>query len=100
VVPAIALMLPGTSFIKFAVVFVFSGLYMGVWETLESAAAAMFLPAPIRGLGFGTLATVNGIGDLISSITVGFLWVVSPVLAMSFVIVTSLTGAVIIASTT
>ena len=95
VIPAIALMFPGASFIKFG----FSGLYMGVWETLESATAAILLPSTIRGTGFGILATVNGVGDLISSIVVGCLWVVSPVLAMSFVIVTSLTGAAIIAST-
>ena len=99
VIPAIALMLPGASFIKFAVVFGFTGLYMGVYETVENATAATLLPAPVRGIGFGTLATVNGMGDLISSIVVGCLWVASPVLAMSFVIVTSLTGAVIIAST-
>jgi len=27
-----------------------------------------------RGLGFGALATVNGIGDLVSSIGIGLLW--------------------------
>jgi MFS family permease len=99
VIPAFALMFPGDSFVKFAVVFGFSGLYMGVWETLESATAAVLLPSSIRGTGFGVLATVNGIGDLISSIAVGCLWVVSPIWAMSFVIATSLTGAGIIAST-
>ena len=99
VIPAIALMFPGDSFIKFGIVFGFSGLYMGVWETLESATAAILLPSDIRGTGFGILATVNGVGDLVSSIVVGFLWVVSPVLAMSFVIITSLIGASIIAST-
>ena len=99
VIPAIALMFPGASFVKFAVIFGFSGLYMGVWETLESATAAILLPPTIRGTGFGILATVNGLGDLISSIVVGCLWVLSPLLAMSFVIVTSLTGAAIIAKT-
>ena len=99
VIPAIALMFPGASFIKFAIIFGFSGLYMGVWETLESATAATLLPSSIRGTGFGVLATINGMGDLISSIVVGFLWVVSPIWAMSFVIATSLLGAAIIAGT-
>ena len=51
-IPAIALALPGTSLAKFAVVFVVSGLYMGVWETLENATAAEMLPSRIawRGL--------------------------------------------------
>lgn len=97
VIPAAALMWPGASFVKFAIVFGFSGLYMGVWETLEQSAAATILPASIRGVGFGVLATVNGLGDFISSASVGFLWVISPAWAMLFVISVSLTGAAIIA---
>lgn len=99
VIPAVALMLPGDSFVKFGIVFAFSGLYMGVWETLESTTAATLLPAQIRGVGFGVLATVNGVGDFISSASVGALWVISPVWAMLFVIVMSLGGAAMIAST-
>ncbi len=98
-IPAIALLWPGDSLVKFAIVFGVSGLYMGVWETVESATAAVYLPASVRGVGFGALATVNGIGDLASSILVGALWVASPVLAMSTVIGTSLVGAAVIAST-
>jgi hypothetical protein len=56
------------------------------------------LPREVRGSGFGLLATVNGLGDLLSSIVVGILWAkVSPVAAMAFVIATSLIGAAIIA---
>ena len=29
---------------------------------------------PQRGTGFGAMATVNGIGDFISSLSVGWLW--------------------------
>ena len=72
---------------------------MGVWETLENSTAATLLPSAVRGLGFGVLATVNGIGDFVSSAAVGALWVVSPVWAMALVIVSSLGGAAIIAST-
>ena len=99
VIPAVALMWPGASFVKFGIVFAFSGLYMGVWETLENTTAATLLPAQVRGVGFGVLATVNGVGDFISSASVGALWVISPVWAMSFVIATSLGGAAIIAGT-
>lgn len=98
VIPATALMLPGVSLLKFAVVFGFSGLYMGVWETLEQTTAATLLPAKNRGSGFGVLATVNGIGDFVASASVGALWVVSPVWAMLLVIVTSVGGAAVIAS--
>jgi MFS family permease len=99
VIPAVALMTPGDSLAKFAIVFGFSGLYMGVWETLENSTAAQVLPRDVRGVGFGVLATVNGVGDLISSASVGAAWAVSPHLAMGLVIATSLTGAAIIART-
>jgi MFS family permease len=99
VVPATALTLPGDSIWKFVVVFGFSGLYMGVWETLESATSAEMLPEATRGVGFGVLATVNGVGDFVSSASVGALWMIHPIAAMSFVIVTSLVGAGIIAYT-
>jgi MFS family permease len=99
VVPAMALLLPSDSFAKFGVVFGVSGLYMGVWETLESSTSAMLLPDELRGTGFGVLSTVNGIGDFLSSLLVGALWAVSPAVSMGLVIVTSLTGAAVIART-
>jgi MFS family permease len=99
VVPAVALLLPGDSLAKFAVVFGVSGLYMGVWETLESSTAATLLPDNVRGVGFGVLSTVNGLGDFLSSFLVGVFWALSPGLSMGFVIATSLTGAAIIART-
>jgi MFS family permease len=99
VVPAALLLSPGDSIAKFAMIFGFSGLYMGVWETTESSTAATLLPAQVRGVGFGTLAAVNGIGDVIASVAVGFLWNVSPAWAMSFVMAASVAGAIVIAST-
>lgn len=100
VVPAVALMLPGDSFAKFAVVFGFSGLCMGFWETVESSSAAEYLPREVRGTGYGTLATVNGIGDVASSAVVGALWAAEPRVAMGYVIATSLLGASVIMSST
>ena len=96
IVPAMALLVPGDSLAKFAIVFGFSGLYMGVWETLENSTAATVLPANLRGVGFGVLATVNGVGDFLSSLVVGVLWAVSPYLSMGVVVATSLTGAFVI----
>jgi MFS family permease len=98
IVPAIALLVPGDSLLKFGVVFGVSGLYMGFWETVESTCAAVYLPDRVRGTGFGVLATVNGLGDLVSSILVGGLWALYPSLAMGFVIATSLVGSLLIAT--
>ena len=95
-IPALALLIPGDSFAKFGAVFAFSGFYMGFWETVEGSAAAELLPTEVRGVGFGVLATVNGIGDLLSSALVGILWTVSPAVAMSAVIVLCLLGAAVV----
>ncbi|HUO04977.1 MAG TPA: MFS transporter [Candidatus Binataceae bacterium] len=54
--------------------FVLEGLVMAASETLGSAVATDLLPDDLRGTGFGILASVNGIGDLISSVVVGLLW--------------------------
>lgn len=99
VVPALTLLVPGDSYAKFAVVFGMTGIYMGFYETVESATAATLLPSEVRGAGFGILATVNGVGDVVSSILVGALWVSSPHVAMGYVIATTLAGALLIAST-
>jgi hypothetical protein len=54
--------------------FVLGGAYVGLEETLEDALAADMLPGGLRGVGFGAMAVVNGVGDLVSSLCVGWLW--------------------------
>jgi MFS family permease len=92
-VPAALLVWPSVAFAKYALVFATSGLYMGFWETVESATAATYLPAESRGAGFGLMDAVNGVADVLSSIVVGVLWTVAPSAAMGFVIAASLFGA-------
>jgi len=58
----------------YGVLFGLAGLFIAAEDTLEGAVAAELVEEQRRGLGFGTLATVNGIGDLASSIVIGFLW--------------------------
>jgi MFS family permease len=98
IVPALALLVPGNSYAKFAVAFGMTGLYMGFYETVESASAAALLPAEVRGAGFGVLTTFNGIGDVVSSVVVGTLWAISPRVAMGFVIAMTCVGSLVIAS--
>jgi MFS family permease len=54
--------------------FVLAGVYVGIVDAMERALAADLLPLSQRGIGYGVLATANSIGDLLSSILVGFLW--------------------------
>jgi MFS family permease len=56
------------------VIFVLGGLDFGIVDALEDSVAAELVPKEQHGMAFGTLAAVNAVGDLLSSILVGFLW--------------------------
>ena len=57
-----------------AAVFVVGGVYVAVEETLEDSFCAELVGEEHHGMAFGTLATVNGVGDFASSLVVGLLW--------------------------
>lgn len=57
-----------------AAVFILGGIYVAVEETLEDSFCAELAPEASHGMAFGVLATVNGVGDMVSSVAVGFLW--------------------------
>ena len=67
------LMLHGGSIGWLILAILLSGVYIAIEETLEKATAAEMLPRELRSLGFGILACTNAIGDLVSSLYVGFL---------------------------
>lgn len=80
-----------------AILFGLAGVHLGVAQSLEKSAASEILPAQRRGSGFGVLAAVNGIGDLVSSIAVGALWsAVSATAGFAYAAVFALIGAVLI----
>jgi MFS family permease len=65
--------------------FALAGIYISAEDTLESAITADLISSETRGIGMGVLGTVNGLGDFVSSILIGFLWTaISP--AFGFVI--------------
>ena len=55
-------------------IFVLAGLYVGTEEALEDSLAAEIVPREQHGMAFGTMAAVNAVGDLLSSLLVGALW--------------------------
>lgn len=55
-------------------VFVSGGIYVAVEETLEDSFCAELVEESYHGMAFGVLATVNGVGDFVSSLVVGGLW--------------------------
>ena len=74
VLMCIGFMLPMTQYWYLFLLFAVAGVYIAIEDSLERALAADMIPAHLRGTGFGMLATVNGIGDFVSSVLVGVLW--------------------------
>lgn len=57
-----------------AMIFAIGGVYVAIEETLEDSFCAELVDEAHHGMAFGTLATVNGVGDFASSLIVGLLW--------------------------
>ena len=56
------------------IIFILSGMHVAIGETLEDSFCAELVGEEHHGMAFGVLATVNGVGDFLSSIIVGALW--------------------------
>lgn len=77
--------------------FLLAGIAIAITDALERTVAADLLPADLRGIGYGTLATVNGIGDFASSTIVGFLWVaISPLAGFGYGAIICTLGAIML----
>jgi MFS family permease len=80
------------------IIFILAGGYISVMDPMEGVVANEYLPSHVRGSGFGILATVNGIGDLVSSATVGLLWArFGPSVAFMYAALTCAAGAALLA---
>ena len=58
----------------FVLVFSLGGIFIALEETLEDSLCAELTREDQHGTAFGTVATVNGVGDFASSLIVGTLW--------------------------
>jgi MFS family permease len=96
VMAAVVIIAPVTLWM-FAAVFVLGGIYVAVEETLEDSLCAELVSESQHGMAFGVLATVNGIGDFASSLTVGLLWTAfGEAIAFGYSAVLFIIGAVFI----
>jgi MFS family permease len=81
----------------FAAIFVLGGIYVAIEETLEDSFCAELVSEEHHGMAFGTLATVNGVGDFISSIVVGALWTaISTSVAFAYSAILFVAGALLV----
>jgi MFS family permease len=98
---ALAVMVLPMNVWTLALVFLLGGTYMGMEETLEDSFSAELVGKEQHGMAFGTLATVNGIGDFASSIIVGLLWsAFGTTAAFSYSAVLFMLGALLVLQTT
>jgi len=82
------------------ILFVVAGIAIAITDALERMIAADLLPENLRGTGYGTLATVNGIGDFASSSVVGFLWAtISPTAGFGYGAVLCILGVLLLFAT-
>jgi len=80
-----------------ALIFILGGTNVALEETLEDSLCAELVTEEHHGVAFGTLATVNGIGDFFSSIVVGALWTAfGTTIAFGYSAVLSSIGALLI----
>lgn len=81
-----------------ALVFALGGIYVAIEETLEDSFCAELVDENYHGTAFGVLATVNGLGDFVSSIVVGALWTAAgTTVAFGYSAVVFLAGAWLVA---
>jgi MFS family permease len=62
------------SVLTLALIFALGGIHVAMTETLEDSFCAELVSEEHHGMAFGVLASVNGIGDFLSSAVVGLLW--------------------------
>ena len=78
-------------------IFILGGISAAFEETLEDSLCAELVTQENHGVAFGALATINGIGDFLSSIIVGGLWTAFGTgAAFGFSAALSVAGAVMI----
>ena len=74
VVTFIGFILAPVTIWAYGILFALCGLFIAAEDALESALAGEMVGEEARGLGFGALAAMNGVGDLVSSVMIGFIW--------------------------
>lgn len=95
---AIAIVTLPVSLWTFALIFILGGTNVALEETAEDSLCAELVGEEHHGMAFGVLATVNGLGDFLSSVFVGLLWAAfGTTIAFGYSAVLSIAGALLVA---
>ncbi len=95
---ALAIIVLPVSVWTFALIFISGGVHVAIEETLEDSLCAELVEENHHGMAFGVLATVNGVGDFISSIVVGALWsAAGATIAFAYSAILFFAGALLVA---
>jgi len=95
---AIAIMMLPVSVWTFALIFILGGTNVALEETAEDSLCAELVREEHHGMAFGVLATVNGVGDFLSSVIVGILWTAfGTTIAFGYSAALSIAGALLVA---
>jgi MFS family permease len=73
-ITSISLLIAEAQWWLWLLIFIMAAISTAAVTTLSKVYAAELLPASIRGTGYGLLQAAMGLGDLVSSVTVGLLW--------------------------
>jgi MFS family permease len=94
---AIAIMTLPVSVWTLALIFLLGGTNVALEETAEDSLCAELVDEKHHGMAFGLLATVNGVGDFLSSVIVGILWTAfGTTIAFGYSAVLSIAGAALV----
>ena len=92
---ALAIMTLPVSIWTFVLIFILGGTNVALEETSEDSFCAELVDDDHHGMAFGLLATVNGVGDFLSSVIVGLLWTAfGSTIAFGYSAILSIFGAV------
>jgi mannose/fructose/N-acetylgalactosamine-specific phosphotransferase system component IID len=81
----------------FVPIFILGGTNVALEETAEDSLCAELVDEKHHGMAFGLLATVNGVGDFLSSVIVGVLWTAfGTTIAFGYSAVLSIAGAALV----
>jgi len=84
----------------FVIFFSLAGVFIAWEDTMEGVAVRDYVKTEIAGTAYGVLGVVNGLGDFVSSLVVGLLWVaIGPMAGFIYAAGVGLAGTVLMART-